>query len=146
MIVLRYQKNTSSCWNRNTQVRIHWMTYVSVAVASLRLDVCDDGQVVKVDLKPLVESVLDNWLRAPGAAPLVGADPETHTKHRMSLVLVLQGAPQAPGATSLVGADPETHTTHHRTSLVLVRQGVQRKPQRTPSTYARVKLTRVSLR
>ena len=61
------------------------MTYISVAVASLRLDVCDDGQVVKVDLKPLVQSVLDDWLRAPGAAPLVGADPETH-KHQSPYV------------------------------------------------------------
>ena len=85
------------------------MTYISVAVASLRLDVCDDGQVVEVDLEPLVESVLDDWLRTPGASPLVGADPVTYK--------------------------------HERTSLVLVRQGAQGKPERTPSTFARVKLT-----
>ena len=60
--------------------------YLSVSEASLRLDACDDGKVVQVDLQPLVQAVLDDWFRTPGAAAYISTDP-VHTKAQNILIL-----------------------------------------------------------
>ena len=51
-------------------------THLSVAVATLRLDVRHDGQVAQVDLDPLVRRRVDEAERAPRSSVLVGSYPE----------------------------------------------------------------------
>ena len=59
--------------------------YLSVAEASLSLDLCDNLQFTEVDLDPLVDILRDLWFGTPRTSVLLSTNPAVSRQHSTQL-------------------------------------------------------------